>query len=295
MSIGSKEIDHYKISLIRKQDWLDCIEHQKALDSLFKECLDREEVELVFNLIMRFKCTNDDDYHPFYVSEAKRISRDNEITINNSFVIPTTKESADSSLNILTPFNAYLKDNGLKLHVLISMTHLEKHIAKTAQPNVFIIIVEDFVGSGTKVMRVVEKCKGWIKKNTRIKNSSFQVISLATMENGKKYLTDNNIGVFTKYLLKRGITDHYIGSALNNAKRKMLSLESLLWDSPQNNEYSFGYKKTEAAYVRVEHEWIDPSSMEKEIKLVRTPNDVFPIFWWSKYVNREKRTTLLQR
>lgn len=295
MIANSKEIQKYIISLIKKQDWLDCKRHQEALDFLFEECSDREEVELVFNLIVRFKCTNDDDYHPFYASQAKRISRDTEITINNSFVIPTTKESADSSLNILTPFNTYLKDNGLKLHVLISMTHLEKYIAKTAQPNVFIIIVDDFVGSGTKVMTTVEKCKGWIKRNTRIRNSSFQVISLATMENGKKYLTDNNIDVFTKYLLKRGITDHYIGSALNTAESKMLNLESLLWDSPQNNEYSFGYKKTEAAYVRVEHEWINPSSMEKEIKLVRTPNDVFPIFWWSEYVNREKRTTLLQR
>ena len=54
MSVDSKEIQKYIISIIKKQDWLDCRKHQEALDNLCKECSDEEEMRTLLELVSRF-------------------------------------------------------------------------------------------------------------------------------------------------------------------------------------------------------------------------------------------------
>ena len=73
MSIDSKEIQKYIISLIKKQDWLDCRKHLKALDNLFEECSDEEEMRMILELISHFTCTDENGFWTFYSNQAKNM------------------------------------------------------------------------------------------------------------------------------------------------------------------------------------------------------------------------------
>ena len=75
----------------------------------------------------------------------------------------------------------------------------------------------------------------------------------------------------------------------------MLRLESLLFDDPKSNKYSFGFEKSESLYAKVLSKEMDPITGEYKIRMDRTQNNVFPVFWYRNYSNSNERKTLLYR
>lgn len=296
MSINSKEIEHYKISLIKKQDWLDCRKHLEALDNLFKECSDEEEVKMLLELIPNFTCTDQDARWTFYINQAKNIVNDGTITIDNCIIGPTTDDSdPDSSQHICNPFRNILKRHGGQHVVKNRFDYIEAFITSTRETNINIIILDDFIGSGNTVGKRINKCRELVDKNNYIKECNFKVISFVAMETGKQYIEGHGAEVIAEYVLKKGITDLFTEPRRSIAKRNMLSLESLIFENPKSHKYSFGYEKSEALYARVFKKETDPITFENDIILDRTPNNVFPIFWWKEDKNGNGRNTLLYR
>lgn len=296
MKPGAKEIEKYKLGLIEKQYWLDSTYQQSALDRLFKECSDKEEADLLRKLLLKFKCSDPTDFYTFYESEAERITNDQTITRDNSIVGPTTDdELPDSSQDVIRPFSFFLRKKRNILNVRNHFEHIKRFIESTNQAIINIILLDDFIGSGKTIVTRINRCNGLIQANSNIQYCSFHIISLVVMDKGKMYIEGNGATVSAKFILKRGISDNFIGTALTQAKDKMLRLESLLFNNPGNHEYSFGFKKSEALYAKVLYESTHPITGEKDFVLDRTPNNVFPIFWWSKYENGTTRKPLLYR
>lgn len=296
MSIDSKEIQKYKISLIRKQDWLDCKRHQEALDNLFKECSDEEEVRMFLELIPHFTCTDDDALWKFYIKQAKNIANDGTITIANCIIGPTTDNDApDSSQHVCNSFRNLLKRNGGKHIVKNLFRHIETFIKSTKGKNINIIILDDFIGSGNRIVNKIKRCKELVNKNEYIEGSNFKVISFVAMETGKQHIEGHGAEVIAEYILKKGITDLFTEPRLSIAKSNMLRLESLIFENPGSHSCSFGYEQSEALYVKVLTKETDPITSENDIVLDRAQNNVFPIFWWDIYKDKRRRNTLLYR
>lgn len=117
-----------------------------------------------------------------------------------------------------------------------------------------IVLIDDFIGSGETAESAVEYC---LLHN--IKKEKISIIVLAAQEFGIQTLNGNGISTYTNITLKRGINDYYQDNALKQAIKTMMCIEDKL---NVNQEFTFGYKKSEAL-----------------ISLSRTPNNTFPVFW----------------
>lgn len=296
MSIDSKKFEHYKISLIKKQDWLDCRKQLEALDNLFKECSNEEERGMLLELISYFTCTDDNAFWRFCLNQAKDIVNDGTITIANCIIGPTTdNEEPDSSQHVCNSFRNMLRHNGGKHIVKNLFRHVETFIKSTKEKNINIIILDDFIGSGNRIVNKIKRCKELVNRNEYTEGSNFKVISFVAMEAGKQYIEEHGAEVITEYILKKGITDFFTEPKLSIAKSNMLRMESLIFDNPGSHSYSFGYEQSEALYARVVMKTTDPITLENDILLDRAQNNVFPIFWRHSYKDGQPRKTLLYR
>jgi len=294
--MDSKEIDRYKMSIIKKQDWLDCRKHLEALDNLFKECSDEEEIRMFLELIPHFTCTDENVFWTFYLNQAKNIVNNERITVANCIIGPTTDDGTpDSSQHICNCFRNLLRSNGGKHIVKNLFRHIEMFIESTKEKNINITILDDFIGSGNRIVNRIKTCKDLANRNEYIEGSNFKVISLVAMETGKQYIEGHGAEVIAEYILKKGITDLFTEPRLSTAKSNMLRLESLIFENPGSHSYSFGYKKSEALYAKVLMKTTDPFTSENDILLDRAQNNVFPIFWWDTYKDGKRRNTLLYR
>ncbi|MFM5522511.1 MULTISPECIES: phosphoribosyltransferase-like protein [Aeromonas] len=153
-----------------------------------------------------------------------------------------------------------------------------------------IILFDDFIGSGDKVLR---KKKWVIKilkehyKEINVETLKFHVMSFAGMFSGLEKI-DNDIEIkytFSSFILTRGISDMpgLDQDAIAENIREMKELEEKLGKNYINkkiSDYSLGYSRSETLYCAIND---------------NCPNNVFPIFWWPKLANGEQYETLFHR
>lgn len=121
--------------------------------------------------------------------------------------------------------------------------------------NSFIILVDDFVGTGD----TVEKCLKDLEKKNAAVMKNIAVMCVAALERGKQKLSELKVPLFASHILKRGISDYYSGYALTRKIQLMQQIEDKLHVS---KDFRFGYGGSESL-----------------ICLKRCPNNTFPIFW----------------
>lgn len=143
-----------------------------------------------------------------------------------------------------------------------------------------IVIVEDFVGSGNKVLGIV----GWFQRQIQsrgIENVKIYTVSVAMLQSGQIALQNAGVTVFARYILRKGISDYHEGTDLENAIQSMEALEEGLATSYKTSRLpNFGYERSEALF---------------SLEPFRVPNNVFPLFWWPLLKTGRKRKTLLKR
>lgn len=118
-----------------------------------------------------------------------------------------------------------------------------------------ICLVDDFIGSGNTAM---EAANFFLKQGYPL--SQIAIISLVAMEEGLETLRKNGYNTYTDIVEKKGIT----GSGRDELAetKTMQEIEAAINISP---EYQFGYSHSEAL-----------------VKMMHTPNNTFPIYWYKK-------------
>jgi len=124
-------------------------------------------------------------------------------------------------------------------------------------PTKRIILVDDFIGTGDTAISYISELN-----NKGIENSKITIISIAAMREGHKKLILSGIGVFAGIVLEKGISSLEDQNLKNSYVIEMNKLEA---ESFVEEDRHFGYGQSEAL-----------------ITLIRTPNNVFPIFWYKK-------------
>lgn len=118
-----------------------------------------------------------------------------------------------------------------------------------------ICLVDDFIGTGETAISGVDYFT-----NNGISKDKIMIISLVSMSEGISCLHKNNIEVYSAIEMDKAIT----GCPNENKNRQiMLKIEKKIKTMP---EYSFGYGQSEAL-----------------VKVKRTPNNTFPVFWETKH------------
>lgn len=146
-----------------------------------------------------------------------------------------------------------------------------------------VILFDDFIGSGKKMLRKI----GWltnILKDRGIEDFSMFCACFSGMELGIQHVArESSAPIFSPIVLKRGISDRYVGDELKAALADMKEIEDQLsptYKGKKLTDYTMGFEKSESLYCAIND---------------NCPNNVFPILWWAINKNNSPFKTLLRR
>lgn len=271
-------------SLQVKQPWLtkrsDCL-----ITLLTEECSSSEQQQLILNLLNNFTHITGKVYGDILEGIVKDITT-NYSEENTIIVAMAIGGSPDSSQHVIYQMKPSFEYYGWRQPFIINnIDKIIREINKAKKNRDLkiknIVVVDEFIGSGSTVEGRYNKISRECfkpHKNT-FKDCKIKFYSIASTSSGYDYVNRLNIDCSVKHLLKKGISDYEENK--DDKLKLMKDLEGILSSSYKGRDLpSLGYGKVEALYSR------DRGN---------TPNNVFPIFWWSIYKNKENRKTILTR
>jgi len=121
-----------------------------------------------------------------------------------------------------------------------------------------LFVVDDFIGTGDTACSALN----YLFQNKNITNTRVIVISIVALNQGITKILDLGVRVFTSLICSKGISEYYSGTQLSAKLTLMESIENKI--KVHRNE-KLGYGQSEAL-----------------VKMIRTPNNTFPVFWKEK-------------
>ncbi|WP_175781034.1 phosphoribosyltransferase-like protein [Burkholderia cenocepacia] len=263
--MNAKKIDHglYRriFDLVREKVWLESRDGQ--LINLLNVCDTERQQELIFDLIARFHYSGDADLRRSAANIAETIRATwGLVAADTKIIAIADKDEADGSQFLTQALRQHFsRDEGWRganfLGQITSVASVSSDIKN-------IVLVDDFIGTGTKISRKF----AWTKKKLSEIGVACDIYmcSMAAMEASRPVLDSLGGKYFSDVWLTRGISDHFEGGTLADAISDMHQLENKLEGLPAN--YCFGFKASESIYYH------EPFNV---------PNNVFPIFWWERW------------
>jgi len=133
--------------------------------------------------------------------------------------------------------------------------------AKFNNKDSILLLIDDFVGSGTTAKGI---CEEYLKEETssgRIHPDNLKIVSIAAQRQGIIELKESlGIDVISSMTFDKGISDKY-HEPIRSAKTNLMEQIETVLDVEE--EFRFGYKKSEALITM----------------LCKTPNNTFPVYW----------------
>ena len=252
---------------------------QDKILEMFYMCSDCQTRRLIYDLILNFTEMDDDTYNLALMDISNHIVQkgynDNEIGI----LAMANDKNPDSSQEVVQNLKLTL---GLVNHsdITIRNSFNSRNDLITGAKKKCIIVVDDFIGSGTTCRSRHKTLRSEFKD---CKDLEISFCFIAGMQDAINDLKTEGIDIYCSYIMKKGISEFYAEAERTSRILQMNNLEKEL--APQINgtllsEHSFGYGKSEALFCRRNR---------------NIPNNTFPVFWWKEYANGNKRNTLYTR
>ena len=258
----SKKYFYHLYNLLSEHPWI--LEKQKALEDLWSICDDDKKKILIIDLLKRFQLITEDTRRPLERDIFNQILNVWQLPPENIVFLPIAyKEELDGSLWILDSLKQNLPD-------VISSKKLLNHLMYCNDTSLcgedkYLIIVDDFIGSGHKLSRKLK----YAKEHSVCKK--IYCVCPVGMNAGIRYLEDNfpDIGFFVSKRLEKAVSDYY-----SDADDRKGTLQDL------TNSYRL--KK------RIHYLGVGEAEALFSYKNRNIPNNVFPIFWGENDKNFEK-------
>ncbi|GAB7562951.1 hypothetical protein LG202_09900 [Methylobacillus methanolivorans] len=255
-----------QIELLENVPWLARERYSIAINNLFSECDTDDQIWLICKLLSEFKLLNSTEFTDSITLIAKHIN--SVWCFKDDAIICATSDSdkPDGSQSIIRALEVDLNPKNYNaIYNNISPAFFNKKNSST------ILLVDDFLGTGTTMLRKIQRLKNHLEKKDVIPTIYFACLAGMNegFENLKKILGDKNVFIpiiFTKAISENITDDEQRKKAIN----AMLELEyKILPITPYPRkinfkEYNFGFNLSEALYCQ---------------EGANIPNNVFPIFW----------------
>lgn len=258
------------LELIAKKQWL--VTKERKLIDLLSECKNRSELNLISDLILRFRYFEGINIEFCLRSIAHQINSVWNLGANNTVIVgKKIEEFSDSSLAVnymiqpsFASYNGWSKGSFTK--------NLENSIFNAKYDN--IVIVDDYSGSGLSLNKLCKWTEDKIRSQSRQINiyACFFCVSQQTISSQHPILKE----LYAVQTINRGISDHFGQNSIEIDTMK--SIEARLKNLPAR--YEFGFEQTEALY----------GSQNFNI-----PNNNFPVFWWDKAASGTRRNAMFAR
>jgi hypothetical protein len=233
--------------------------------------LEKDERELFLELSLEFKLVNLNEYQDNIcdiLTNMVTIQFANSFKETNIYVMPLISRENNKKIKSST-FIVYLfmstqllyRDCLVKknFQLIYNYEHLESKkygIIKEDKP---LLLVDDFIGSGTQAMVAIKEIE-----TMGFKREQLFVVAPFIHEVGLKQLNNEKVNCSYSMIIPKSMSSNI----KRNSKQKIM--ENIEKKINVNNGYSLGYMQSEAL-----------------ISLVRTPNNTLPIFWYGG--NRSKK------
>lgn len=223
--------------------------------------LEPEERALIIELTSNYYWITGDDY----LRDIKEVIKSVPQTIFEGIkeillfpiVKPTDDKKTKSGHGLTYDIKAMMPMSSNLRHVFpkIIEEFSEFGSGPASKANQLLLLVDDFIGSGD----TLDQCLKEIESRTKIYNERTLIICISCQLETYNSLTSRGINIYAKYLIERGITDFNVGTAIDEKKDLMRTIEKSI---PGCNSLSLGFMESEAL-----------------ITLKRTPDNTFPVFW----------------
>lgn len=226
--------------------------------------LDDEECKMVLDLTEKFVWINEQDYLKIFINVFNSftqaiLEKDSRIVIS-PLLAERDYFSAKSSSSLY--YSVWAVIDRLQKHSKVKSISCCDHPKKLLNIDIdnktVLCLIDDFIGSGETAISAVE----YLEKEG-IKKDNIVVLSIAAMEAGICALQEKGIRAFSDSVFHKGIT-----GTENETEwtRLMTEIERRI---NVKEAYCFGYKRSEAL-----------------VRMARTPNNTFPIYWLKNKVNK---------
>lgn len=137
-----------------------------------------------------------------------------------------------------------------------TLTALNRHHSN--RHNSLLLFLDDFIGTGETASKTLDA----YRRLYGVEDDSVVVVALVAQERGMNAIRDLGFEVVAAHVRKRGISDSAKISDIGEAFAIMDAIEGELLVVQQ---YRRGYGQSEAL-----------------VKMIRTPDNTFPAYWWTK-------------
>ncbi len=258
-----------------KYEWLQ--EEPEALFELWclADCEDQKK--LIESLIHNFLYINGRDLDNGCKSIVNQIESEWELTAANTIITATCDNSnPDGSQMILQKIKNKLSESWREKMLYNSLPVAANELQKTYN----IVLVDDFIGTGDTICKKVTYLLRTLN-DRKIDDYSIYIVSLAAMNFAKVPMDRLNIPYYSVHWLSKGISEKIALVQRANAIKAMEDLEAKLKENVSGRRLqNFGYKKSESLFA---------------LESNNIPNNVFPIFWWTRLKDDTLRKTLFHR
>lgn len=226
--------------------------------------LEPEQCNLVINLTEKFLWIQDSAYIKHFSGAFDSfISSFNFSRGKKIYICPILSEEdfgkSKSSVSLLYSVKSHLKAIQRK-YSEFSITYADSPNAvklELIRDSYTLCLIDDFIGTG----ETVERATNYFL-NRNISKDMISIVSLVSMRSGLDTLNTKGYTTYTDISCDKGITD----SENETQIELMKNIEEAIQVS---DDYKFGYKGSEAL-----------------VKMIRTPNNTFPIYWLRNKKNK---------
>ncbi len=254
--------------LFKKKNW-EIINDSASFSSTFNRfcsrlsLFDEEKQDLLIALSYRFWNVGINDFQNYFCIAVNKIP---ELKNYSSILIAPLKKPSITSPKSSDMIWYYLKsysdftyeDFGKKLFFTADWKQVSELLLNNSH---LLVLVDDFIGTGETAIETIEELK---LLKVLSEKSDFKIISFLAQEVGLKNIFDKygNITACCE-VLKKGISDFYVGKDLERNLHLMLEMEKAI---KVKADYKLGYGNSESLVAFSQ----------------RSANNTFPVFWLEK-------------
>lgn len=249
----------------------------------FVKNLNNEEQRLVLKLTKNFLHCRFLDYSRLLEKAFRKIPNDLVLKSKRIFLIPILKpgDEGKAKSSTLLPYPCQhlvipkiQSFNGKTINTPAYTNLLKEKFSSRKQS--LIIFLDDYIGSGDTTISALKQYEEFKSvSDTPI------IVAIVAQKTGINTITNAGVPVFTAYEKERGISDDPTIKNKLQAIKCMRRIEKRLGiEKPQNGEKDLrlGYARSQAL-----------------VSMIRTPNNTFPIYWWSKKFDGKKWNGIFRR
>jgi len=266
-------------TIFERKDW--DLENPIYADKFEKYCslfriLTDEEQDIIMILTENYLHCPSKNYFGILAQSFKLINTAKYESYNDIYILPLIDPHDKNKIKSSNTFSyaiayeyvpALFNSDNARTHLIPKPNSL---ISKRDKRNKgLFIFVDDFIGTGDTASAAITNYRNFISVNS----DSVIIIALVSLETGYNRIKNLVNDLYVPIIVNKGIADSSTFTDKSKTYSIMEKIESRLKDQQDYkiNDYKFGYRRSEAL-----------------VTMIRTPDNTFPVFWWSESASGEK-------